>query len=266
MIIVGELINGTRARVGAAIESRDAEFISELARRQAEAGADYIDCNSGRVGEAEADDLAWLVGTVQTATDRPVSLDSADPRAIAAGLAAWQGQAPPLINSVMADDRRLEAVLPLVVESGASVIALALDQAGADPSPERRVALALELVERITGMGIGCERVFVDPAVAPLSTRVEAPSQACAAMALIRRELPDCHIICGLSNVSHGLPGRRLLNRTFLAQAIMSGLDAAILDPQDRELMRTIHAAEALAGRDEWCLRYIQKHRAGLLD
>lgn len=266
MIIIGELINGTRPRVANATKRRDAEFIGDLARRQAEAGADYLDCNSGRIGEAEVEDLAWLVRTVQTATDRPVSLDSANPRAIAAGLAACRGAAPPIINSVMADDGQLAGVLPLLAESGASVIALAHDDSLAAPGPERRAAIALELVQRIAAVGVAPERIFVDPVVSPLSTSTEAPRQACEAMALIRRELPDCHLICGLSNVSYGLPARGLLNRTFLAQAVASGLDAAILDPLRREIMSTIYAAEALAGRDEWCLRYINAHRDGLLD
>lgn len=265
MIIIGELINGTRPRVAAAIASRDAEFIANLARKQAQAGADYIDCNSGRVGVAEAEDLAWLVQTVEAAADRAVSLDSANPEAIAAALQVCRG-APPLINSVMADEGQLAAVLPMVVAAGASVIALTLDHAAAAPAPARRVQIAQDLVQRITAAGISPERIFVDPVVAPLSTSAEAPRLACETMRLMRRELPDCHIVCGLSNVSHGLPARALLNRTFLAQAIMSGLDAAILDPLDRDLMRTIRAAEALAGRDEWCLKYIQAHRDGLLD
>jgi len=265
MIIVGELINGTRDEVAAAVRSRDADLIAELARRQAEAGADYIDCNSGRIGEAEAEDLAWLVGIVQAATDRPVSLDSANPYAIAAGLAQWEGGAPPLINSMTPDEEQEALVLPMVVESGASVIALAEDIGAADDAAGR-TAVAVDLVERITAAGVEPERIFVDPVVSPLSTATDAPRQACEAMALIRRELPGCHVICGLSNVSYGLPGRRLLNRIFLAQAIASGLDAAILDPLDRETMSTIYAAEALAGRDEWCLGYINAHRDGLLD
>ena len=252
--------------MAAAIADRDADFIADLARRQAEAGADYVDCNSGRTGDAEAEDMAWLVETVKAATDRPVSLDSASPRAIAAGLDAWGEGSAPLINSVMLADEQLAAMLPMVAQSGGSVIALAHDDTDADAEPERRLEIARALVERITAAGISAERIFIDPVMSPVATSAEAPGRTRRAIELIREALPECHIVCGLSNVSFGLPARALLNRTFLAQAVAAGLDAAILDPLDREIMRTIYAAEVLAGRDEWCLRYIEAHREGMLD
>ena len=265
MIIVGELINGTRAPVAEAIASRDAGRIAELACRQVAAGATYVDINSGRVGDDEVADLAWLAETVREATDVPLSLDSATPQAVAAGLAECEGGPPPIINSVTLEGDRLAAVLPMALESGASVIALAIDDAGMPDDAAQRSDTALRLIERLAAEGIAGERVFVDPLVTPLGTAHDAAAQVCEAIRTIRKEATGCHIICGLSNVSFGLPQRALLNRVFLAQAIFSGLDAAILDPLDDAIMQTVCAAEALAGRDEWCMNYITAYRDGRL-
>ncbi len=263
LIIVGELINGTRAPVARAIARRDTECIAALARRQVAAGASYVDINSGRVGDEEVADLVWLAQTVRAATDAPLSLDSATREAIAAGLAVCEGGPPPIINSVTLEGDRLAEVLPMALASGASVIAMAIDDAGVPGDAAQRSDTALRLIERLAAEGIAGERVFVDPAVTPLSTAHDAAAQVCEAIRTIREEATGCHVICGLSNVSFGLPERALLNRIFLAQAIFSGLDAVILDPLDHAIMRTVSAAEALAGRDEWCADYIAAHRDG---
>jgi 5-methyltetrahydrofolate--homocysteine methyltransferase len=265
LIIVGELINGTRAPVAEAIAGRDAGRIGDLARRQVAAGATYVDINSGRVGDDEVADLAWLAETVRAATDAPLSLDSATPAAIAAGLAACEGGPSPIINSVTLEEERLAAVLPMALGSGASVIALAIDDAGMPADAAQRSDTALRLIERLAAEGVAGERVFVDPVVTPLGTGHDAAAQVCEAIRTIREEATGCHVICGLSNVSFGLPRRALLNRVFLAQAIFSGLDAAILDPLDDAIMQTVYAAEALAGRDEWCMNYIAAYRDGRL-
>ncbi len=265
MIIVGELINGSRHSVGRAIEHRDAECIAQLAQRQVDAGATWVDVNSARVGEQEIEDLRWLVQAVADASDCPVSVDSAEPEATAAALAVYDQARPPLINSVNLDEARLRAIVPLALDSGASVIALATDDTSVPGDGPQRVEIALRLLERLVAEGIGPDRIFLDPVVMPLSTSHESAAMVYGAIEAIRAQAPECHVICGISNVSYGLPQRAALNRAFLAQAILAGLDAAILDPLDAAMMQTAYAAEALAGRDEWCLEYIGAHRGGQL-
>jgi cobalamin-dependent methionine synthase I len=266
LIIIGELMNGTRKSIKAAIERRDAEFIADLARRQEQAGADYIDCNPGTVGEQEVADLRWLVQTAQAAVQAPLSLDTPNADALAAALEVYAQDERPMINSITLETERLAAMLPILTGNEVRVVALALDDAGMPDQPGQREDTALRLAARLREEGLAAEDIFVDPLITPLSTDPSCNQHILPAIAAIREGAPDCHITCGLSNISYGLPNRALLNRTFLAQAVAHGLDSAILDPLDRDLMRTAHAAEALAGRDEWCAAYIAAHREGKLD
>ncbi len=261
MIVIGELINGTRKRIKRAIAERDEAHIASLAQKQAAAGADFIDCNPGTIGDDEINDIRWLVTTVQGATDLPISFDTPNTSAVEAAFGVYKNDATPMINSITAEHERLEGMLDFTVASNANVVALALSDAGMPTSADDRVQTAVGLIDTLTGAGIAAESIFVDPVIAPLGTD---PQTACAVLEAIRRikaERPNVHITCGLSNISFGLPERALLNRVFIAQAIAAGLDSAITDPLDRDIMATIYAAEALAGRDEWCMNYITASR-----
>lgn len=265
MIIVGELINGTREPVREALGRLDADAIAALAVRQVEAGADYVDCNVGLVGEREVERMGWLVRTVADAVDVPVCIDTASPAAMAAGLAEYTGDEPPMINSVTLEEGRLDEMLAVLAGTRVRVVALAMTDDGVPATAQGRAEAALRLIEALTTRDIEVGDVFVDPVVTPLSVDPSGARAACDAMRVISTQCPDCHLICGLSNVSFGLPQRALLNRVFLAQAVMCGLDSAILDPTDRRLRATLYAAEALAGRDEWCAGYLQAYRSGIL-
>ncbi len=265
MIVIGELINGTRKQVAEAISARDADFIAELARDQELAGAHYIDCNPGTVGEREVDDIVWLVQTVQTVSDRPLSFDTPNPAAMQAAFDTYNGATKPLINSITGERERIEKLLPLVVSSEASVIAMALNDEGMPSSTEKSYNNAIEIIDTLIEAGVRPELIHVDPVIAPLGVDCHTGQMVLEAIQLIRQARPDVHITCGLSNISYGLPERRLLNRVFIAQAIAAGLDSAILDPLDAHMMATIYAAEALAGRDEFCMNYITASREGKL-
>ena len=265
MIIIGELINGTREAVRRAIVARDEAAIAELAIRQTEAGANYLDCNVGTVGEAEVEQMAWLVGVVSAAVDAPVCIDTASPDAMRVGLAAWQGTEPPICNSVTLERGRLDVFLPIIAGRHARVVALLMTDECVPQGVEARVDAARRLVEVLEGAGVARDDILIDPIVTPLSVDADGARVTMDAIAEIMSALPGCHTVCGVSNVSYGLPARGLLNRVFLCQAIRSGLDAAIIDPLDRQLMADIYAAEALAGRDEWCAKYLQAYRSGVL-
>jgi len=270
MLIVGERINGTSKRVREAILARDQDLIADLARRQAEAGADYLDVNAGTGPEREAEDIAWLVKTVQAAVDRPVCIDSPSPQALRAGVEASASPAGkpgarPLLNSASAEASRMEAVIALAREHRARLIALTLDDSGLPTTAEQRIEIAERLTRAATREGLAPEDVFIDPLARAVGIENDQGRVFLDAVAGIRQELPEVHVICGLSNISFRMPARGLLNRTFLAMAMARGLEAAILDPLDGNLMAVIYAAEALLARDEMCLGYVQAYREGRL-
>lgn len=265
MLIVGERINASRKAIRAALEQLDAEAIRREARLQTEAGAHYIDVNGGTFPGREPELLAWLVEVVQSVTDRPLCLDSTDPDALAAALPKIGARAP-MINSITLETDRFARMLPLVREHGAKVVALCQGAGGPADTVQRKVEAASRLVERLVAGGIALGDIYVDPLVFPVATDSGAGAAAIAAIGGIMRSFPGVHTICGLTNVSHGLPARKLLNRSFLVAAMSVGLDAVILDPADRELMASLLATNALLGHDEYCIELLRAYRAGRLE
>lgn len=263
MFIIGELINATRKKVGAAVEKRDAEFIRDLAQRQAAAGADMLDVNGGVPGR-EAESMEWLINVVQEATDLPLSVDSSDSEVVRRGLLLCKQR--PVVNSITDEPARLDALLPVLKERRARVIALCLSSAGMPSGVDDRVETASRLVDRLTREGLELDDIFVDPCVVPISTGPEHGAAVLEAVGCIKQRYPGVHTSVGLSNVSFGVPARKLMNEVFLMLLMARGLDAAILDPCDRQLMANVAAAEALLGRDEFCAQYLRAFRAGKLE
>lgn len=263
MIIVGERINGTSRRIREAVEGRNADLIQTEGRLQAEAGAHYLDANTGTHPEREPADMGWLVETIQAAVDLPLCIDSPNPEALRAGLAVHRGQA--LVNSASGEEGRLEPVVALAASHGARLVGLTLDDRGLPTTAEQRVAIARRLAAATQAAGLSLSDLFIDPLARAVAVENEQGAAFLDAVSAIKGEFPDVHVICGLSNVSFQMPARRLLNRTFLAMAMARGMDAAILDPLDRGIMATACAGEALLGRDEMCLGYIQAFRSGRL-
>lgn len=262
MIVIGEKINGTRKAVGAAIRQRDAERIKQLAREQVQAGSTYLDVNAGTPPEREPDDMAWLVNTIQEAVDVPLCLDSANPEALKAGL-DLVGK-PPIINSVSGEQPRIDGVLPLALEYKTSLILLALDDTVGIPDTSQG---RLEIVHRLVAMakqgGLKEEQLFVDPLVTAISTGNTNALLTFDAIKMVKQAYPEAHITCGLSNISFGMPLRSLINQTFMAMCIQMGLDSAIIDPNDRDLMGVAAAAEMLMGQDKYCQRFNRAYRGG---
>jgi cobalamin-dependent methionine synthase I len=263
MFIIGELINCTRKRIGAAAQSRDAEFIKEVARNQVDAGADMLDVNGGIPGQ-EVECLTWLVNVVQEAVETPLCLDSADPAALRAALPLCKQR--PMINSITDELARYQAVLPLLKEYHAKVIALCMGASGPPTGVEDRIATACRLVNGLTTEGLALEDIYADLCVLPASTGPEHGKALLEAIGQIQGRYPGVHISAGVSNVSFGLPVRKLLNEVFFLLLMAHGLDAAIVDPCDRQLMMNIKAAEALLGRDEYCVEYLRAYREGKLE
>ena len=263
MFIVGERINATRKRIGEAVQRGDSELIRREAVRQVEAGADMLDVNGGFEGK-DVEFLPWLVEVVQDTVDVPLCLDSPNPEALRLALPMCKHQ--PMINSITGEPDRLEQFLPLVREHKTKVIALCIGASGMPKGVEDRLETAEMLVATLTGAGIPLEDIHMDPGIFPVSS---APEQAQAALETIGQVMaryPGIHTIGGMSNISFGLPLRRLLNAIFVPMAMARGLDSAIIDPRDQQMMANIAAAEALLGRDEYCANYLQAYRDGKLD
>lgn len=264
MIIVGELINASRKAVKAAIEEQDEQAIRKLARDQHEAGADYIDVNAGVFGDKEPGYLKWLVQTVQDEIDVPCCIDSPDPKAIEAALTVHRGRA--MINSISLEKDRYDTLLPLLKDSDLEVVALCMSDEGMPETAEQRFGIAEKLVGGLTQNGVALSNIYVDPLVQPVATNSAYGIEFLRAIERIMENWPSIHTMCGLSNISYGLPNRQFLNRTFMAVAIAKGLDGAIVNPLDRGIIANIKGAEALIGRDDFCMQFIQAHRQGLFD
>lgn len=263
MLIIGENINTSRSSIAEAVENRDAAVIMAAARAQARAGAQYIDVNAGTFREQEAECLCWLVETVQKSVDLPLCLDSADPAAMAAAIERHRGE--PMINSISLERDRLEPMLEIIGRHPCQVIGLCIGAAAMPKDVADRIETARELIRRLNEKNVSNDRIYIDPLVQPVSVDQTFGLQALEAIQRISHEFAGVQTITGLSNISYGLPERRLINRTFLVLCLVSGLSAAILDPTDKPLAAALRAAEMLLGADEFCEKYLEAYYAGLL-
>ena len=264
MKIIGEKINGTRKRVAQAIAERDAEFIKDLAQKQAEAGSTWLDVNAGTLPEREPDDLIWLIENIQSVVDTPLSLDSANPKALEIAIKAVNRT--PLINSISGEPDRLEKILPIVAEYGCEVIALAMDEKKIPETFDKRMAVIDKVLEHTRAAGIADDKVYVDPLAMTIATLNQSAMIACDTIRAVHEKYPEVHFTMGLSNISFGLPARKQINRGLLILAMQAGLDSAILDPLDKELQAAIVATELLLGKDKHCMNYLKASRAGLFE
>lgn len=266
MLVVGERINSTRKRIQPAVENRDVAAITEEATMQKNAGAHYLDCNAAAVGvDREPEYLAWLVQTVQSATDGiPCAIDSPNPKAVEAALKVHTGVA--MINSISAEKAKYKALLPLARAANAKIVALVMDDSGIPKTAQGRIAIGRELVGNMLKDGVKPENIYLDPLIYPIGAEATAGTAVLETIRVLKEAFPEIHFICGLSNVSYGLPNRKLLNQAFMVLTMGAGLDAVIVDPTDKKLMSLICAAEALLGRDEFCAEYIRLARAEQLE
>jgi cobalamin-dependent methionine synthase I len=267
MLVVGENINASNKSVGQAIANRDREFIQNLAKRQEEAGVDFIDVNVGLShGSWVSPEAAmeWLVEAVQSVTKKPLVIDSDGPEVIKAGLRTSHGDKI-MVNSVNAEPERLQSIGPMASERGAFLVALAMGQDGIPKTVEERVAACDMIMDNLKPMGMKEDRVLFDPLMLPVSVDATQASITLKTIERIKSRFPSAKTIIGLSNVSYGLPSRGLVNRAFLMMAAAAGLDAAILNPLDAKAMSYVKAARMLLGRDAACRSYVRAYRAGTL-
>jgi 5-methyltetrahydrofolate corrinoid/iron sulfur protein methyltransferase len=247
MIFIGERISGSQPRVYKHILEKNREEVQKLARKQAEAGAAYLDLNVGTAWLRPAEMMVWLVKTVQEVVNIPIALDSRRLDVIEAGIRVCKN--PVLINSTTGEKNKLASFMDLAVKHKSAIIALTMDEQGIPPHAVGRVAIAKRIMEFADGYGLPRDRLFIDPVLLPLKFSQSQGPVVLEAIRQIAREKVPPHIIVGLSNSSQGAKGRKLINRTFLTMAMACGLDAVIADVLDPHLMEAATVAEVVLER-----------------
>ena len=261
-VIIGERINPTGRKVLAAeMKEGRMDRVRADAIAQAAAGAHMLDVNAGIPAADEPALLVAAIKAVGEVSDLPVCIDSSVLEALEAGLAAYDGKA--LVNSVTAEDERMDRILPLVKKHGAAVIAMANDETGISMVPEERVAIARRILERAADYGIPREDVIIDPIAMTVAADPTCGLVTLETMRLIRDQLGN-NMTCGASNVSFGLPDRATVNAAFLPLAMHAGLTCAITNPLVPEVRRAVLAGDLLLGHDEYAMRWIASYRAEL--
>jgi 5-methyltetrahydrofolate--homocysteine methyltransferase len=259
-VIIGERINPTGRKVLAAeMKVGKMDRVRADAIAQQAGGAHMLDVNAGIPAIDEPALLVATIKAVMEVSDLPICIDSSIIEALEAGLAAYQGKA--LVNSVTAEEERMERILPLVKKHGAAVIGMANDETGISMVPEERLALARRIIERASDYGIPREDVIIDPIAMTVAADPTCGVITLETMRLIRDHLGN-NMTCGASNVSFGLPDRAIVNAAFLPLAMHAGLTCAITNPLVPEVRRAVLAGDLLLGHDEYAMRWIASYRA----
>ncbi len=265
MLIVGELINTSRKAINEAVEKRDTAYIQQIAKEQVESGADYVDVNCGTQVFDEVEVMDWLVNTIQDAVEAPLCIDSPSPKAIDAGLKLCKfGQ--PMVNSITGEKERYDELLPLILKYKAKIVALCMDDNGMPTTAQDRMKVADALYAGLTEAGVPADDIYFDPLVKPISVSERAGLEVLETVKLISEKYPKAHKICGLSNISYGLPNRKVLNRLFVVQTMVNGMDGYIFNPTDKAMMGAVYASSALLGMDQFCMGYLTAHRKGIFE
>jgi 5-methyltetrahydrofolate--homocysteine methyltransferase len=255
MIIVGERLNSSRRSVLDALNRKDKKYLVDQAKKQENAGASYIDLNTAALFDKEVQTLKWAIPFLQKELNIPLSIDTPNPEAMEVGLEIHKGQA--LLNSLSGEAERIKAFIPFIKNFKPRIIVLCLDDDGLPETSDKELSIARKMVDLLDKEGVKGEDIFIDPLVRPIGVDQKAGKLFLETLEKIKKNLPSVNTIAGVSNVSFGLPRRKSLNRAFLVLAIQRGLDAAILDPLDKEILAAVRSSEALLGKDLSLKKYL---------
>lgn len=265
MLVIGENINASNRSVAEAIARKDREFLESLARAEVAAGADFIDVNAGMgYSSQEQEVMGWLVEVVQEASDRPLAIDSDNPSVIEAALCKYRGERL-IINSVSAEPEQLKLIGPLAAERQAWLVVLAMGTNGIPDNVEERLTACELIMTHLTRLGLKAEQILFDPLALPIAVDSTQGLVTLKTMEQIKSRYPAARTVMGLSNISYGLPNRKVVNRAFLLMAAYVGLDVVIMDPLDSKTMSFIKVANMLIGKDPLCKGYIRAYRKGII-
>lgn len=260
MLIIGELINGMYRNIGKAIKEKDRAIIQKCALEQIKAGADALDINCGPASKDPVNDIQWLIQAIQEITDKPLSIDSSKPQVIESGLKVIKNKA--IINSTTADPEKLEKLVPLAKKYNAKLIGLTISTKGIPQNKYQRLELAVTIVSSCVEQGYAVEDLYLDPIVLPVNVAQEQMKDILESIHEFKIiSEPSPKTIVGLSNVSQGTSARNLINRIFLSMALTHGLDAAILDPLDKDLIDAAITTELILNKHIYCDSYLEAYR-----
>ena len=261
MIIIGEKINGAIPSVAKAIAERDEAWIKDLAIRQTAGRADFIDvCSSVVEGDVEV--LHWLIDLVQSVSDAKICIDSPNAHSIVEAIPFCNK--PGLINSVSLEGDKIDTVFPVIADTDWECVALLCDNNKIPDGIDDRIAIFEKIVEKVKEYNIDLSRMHFDPLVFSVGTKPDAFTNFAAVARYIKEKYPTAHVTSGLSNISYGIPARKTLNQAFLVLAMQAGMDSAIIDPTNRDMLGAIYSTEVLLEIDEYCMEYIEAYQDDL--
>jgi 5-methyltetrahydrofolate--homocysteine methyltransferase len=264
MLIIGEKLNSAIPKVRQIIIEKDKAAVQNLALKQVEGGADYLDLNTAQCDEIN--DMEWLVNTVQEVTDTPLCIDSISADVVERALNCIKGEkSKVLINSISLEKDRLEGILPLVLKYQCPVIGLTTDDNGIPKTAEERIDITRRLIEILKEKGYCLEQLYIDPLVLPLAVDHNNATMFFECLREIKRQF-NVKTVSGLSNISYNMPKRKIINRQFLAMCMAFGMDAAILDPLDGKIMTAVVTNELLLGKDRFGRSYLKAYRTNTLE
>lgn len=262
MIIIGEKINGSIPSVAKAIANKDADFIRNLAKIQTQAGATFIDVCASVDDSIEVETMKWLIDLVQEVTDTPIAVDS--PNVTVCLETMKFCNKPGLFNSVSLEGDKIDRVFPAIADSKWECAALLCDDSGIPKSAEKRLEVFTGIMEKAKKYNMDPSRLHIDPLVEMLCTSEEGIKMVTDVIKEIKTQYPTIHVTGAVSNISFNLPARKIVNQAFTVLSMNAGMDSAILDPTNKDLMGIIYATEALLGEDEYCMEYIGAYRDGI--
>lgn len=256
MIIIGEKLNSSIPKTMEAMNARDEDAITGLIRIQAENGADYLDVNTAICGADELPVMLWVLGLIQKNSSCGIMIDSPNPDVIKEAVKVVKDRKL-ILNSVTLTDR-FEEVIPIAKEYQSGVVGLPIDSAGIPETAVERSRLALELISKMKENGIAYENIYLDVLTQAMFSSDQSALVSFDTIREIKKHYPKVHTICGLSNVSFGLPKRSVINCTYLSLAMAAGLDSAIMDPSAPSIKTCLAATNAILGCDEYCMEYVE--------
>jgi len=260
ILVIGELLNSSNTRIRELLERRDEKKLLEVAEAQLSAGAYAVDLNASMLMEGEREALHWAAGTIRSKLDAAVSLDT--PQTDLLLELAEEFKEGVILNSFTADEDEAERAIEAAGRTGCALIIMLKSRDGIPETAMLRLDLASRVSVLVGRSGLDTSRVFLDPLLTPLATAQNGLRVSLDTIEGLKRNFPNFRTIGGISNVSFGLPRRKLVNRTFLAMALSRGLDAAICDPTDPDIIGTLRAVEAALGSDPGCKGFLAHHRS----
>jgi 5-methyltetrahydrofolate--homocysteine methyltransferase len=245
-----------------AIAEKNETYIRDLAKKQSGAGAHFLDVCASVPEEGELEILKWLIGLVQEVSDTPICIDSPSARVCAEAIPFCKK--PGLINSVSGEGDKIDLIFPVIANTEWECVALLSDDKGIPQNVERRLEVFEFIMKKAAEYKIAPGRLHIDPLIEMLGASEDGITTVVTTIKKVKEQYPDIHVTGGASNISFNLPARKYINRAFIILAMNAGMDSAILDPLNKDMMGLLYATEALLGLDDYCLEYINAFRSGL--